>query len=75
MLSAVLGGFCGAAPDRLLDAVAAAVCAMGLAGEQASERTRREGSGTGSYRTFLIDSLSQMTDVVLAEGMKIDVCA
>ena len=74
MLSAITGGFCGAAPDRLLDAVAAALCALGLAGEQAAERTLREGAGTGSFRTGLIDALSLMDDETLAGGMKLDVC-
>jgi len=74
MLSAITGGFCGAAPDRLLDAVAAALCALGLAGEQAAERMLREGAGTGSFRTGLIDALSLMDDETLAGGMKLDVC-
>jgi len=74
MLSAITGGFCGAASDRLLDAVAAALCALGLAGEQAAERTLREGVGTGSFRTGLIDALSLMDDETLAGGMKLDVC-
>lgn len=74
MVSALTGGFCGAAPDRMLDAVAAALCAMGFAGEQAAARTLREGAGTGSFRTYLIDSLSLMDDEMLAGGMKLDVC-
>ena len=74
MLSSITGGFCGAAPDRIFDAAAAALCAMGLAGERAAERTRRDATGTGSFRTSLIDSLSLMDDAVLAGGMKIDLC-
>ena len=72
MLSAVIGAFCGAAPDHLFDAVAAALCTMGLAGEQAAERTAKANAGTGSFRTYLIDSLSLMDEAVLRGGMKVE---
>ena len=72
MLSAVIGAFCGAAPDRILDAVGAAVCAMGLAGEQAAARTAKENAGTGSFRTYLIDGLSLMDEATLAGGMRLE---
>ncbi len=69
MLSALTGAFCGAAPGRRLEAAAAALCAMGLAGEQAGTRTRREAAGIGSFRTYLIDSLSLLDEATLAGGM------
>ncbi len=72
MLSALVGAFCGASPDRLLDAVVAALCAMGLAGELAAARTEKENAGTGSFRTYLIDSLSKMDETTLAGGMKLE---
>lgn len=72
MLSAVIGAFCGAAPDRTLDAVSAAVGAMGLAGEQAAARVAKECAGTGSFRTYLIDSLSLMDEAALAGGIKLE---
>ena len=72
MLSAVTGAFCGAAPGRAFDAAAAALCAMGLAGEQAAARTAGEGAGTGSFRTYLLDSLSLMDEAALAGGMKLE---
>ena len=72
MLSAVIGAFCGAAPDRTFDAVGAAIAAMGLAGEQAAARAAKERTGTGSFRTYLIDSLSLMDEAVLAGGMKLE---
>ena len=72
MLSALTGAFCGAAPAKVFEAVAAAVCTMGLAGEQAAERTLRDGAGTGSFRTYLIDSLSLMDETALAGGMKLE---
>lgn len=40
MLSAVVGAFAGANPDRLLEATAAAACLMGLAGEGAAASAR-----------------------------------
>lgn len=40
MLSAVIGAFAGALPDRLPVAVAAAICVMGLAGERAAKGER-----------------------------------
>jgi len=70
MLSAVIGGFCGASPDRLFEAVAAALCALGLAGEQAAQCAGSQ--GTGSFRTALIDSLSRMDEATLAGGMKLE---
>jgi len=72
MLTAVIGAFCGAAPDRILDAVGAAVCAMGLAGEQAVARAEKGCVGTGSFRTYLIDSLSLMDEAALAGGMQLE---
>lgn len=70
MLSAVIGGFCGASPERRFEAVAAALCSLGLAGERAAQRA--EGLGTASFRTALIDSLSLMDDATLAGGMKFE---
>jgi len=72
MLSAITGAFCGVSSSRMLTSVAAALCAMGLAGEQAAERTLRENAGTGSFRTYLIDRLSLMDEATLAGGMKIE---
>ncbi|HNX36082.1 MAG TPA: hydroxyethylthiazole kinase [Kiritimatiellia bacterium] len=75
MLSAVTGAFCGAAQGRMLMAVAAALCTLGLAGEQAAARTLKEKAGTGSFRTYLIDCLSLMDEATLAGGMKIELFA
>ncbi len=72
MLSALTGAFCGAAPGQAFEAAAAALCMMGLAGEQAAARTVGESAGTGSFRTYLIDSLSLMDEAALAGGMKLE---
>lgn len=74
MLSGVVAAYCVANPENLLDATAAAVAAMGLSGEIAFERlTKTEFGGTASYRTYIIDAMSNMTDAILEEGMKIEV--
>ena len=59
-LSALTAAFCAANPDKPLEAAAAAVCAMGLAGEVAHSRlTKRDGSAT--YRNYIIDAIYNMT--------------
>lgn len=70
MLSAITGAFCGAAPDRPFEAVAAAVCLMGLAGEKAAPYGLK--IGTGTFRVKLIDFLSRIDGKTLARGMKIE---
>ena len=67
MLSALIGAYIGANSDDILDATAAAVCAMGLCGELALTA-----KGTGSYRTGLIDAMSNLTLDTLKEGAKIE---
>lgn len=73
MLSGVVAAYCVANPKNLLDATAAAVAAMGLCGEIALDRLEKtELGGTSSYRTYIIDAMSNMTDEILEEGMKIE---
>lgn len=72
MLSAITGAFCGAAPEQILEAAAAALCLMGFAGEQAAARTEAERAGTGTFRTLLIDRLSLMDETTLAGGMRLE---
>lgn len=73
MLSGVVAAYCVANSENLLDATAAAVAAMGLCGEIGFERlTETEWSGTSSYRTYMIDAMSLMSDGILEEGMKIE---
>ena len=56
-------------PDKPLEAAAAAVCAMGLAGEVAHSRlTKRDGSAT--YRNYIIDAIYNMTPEQLEEGAR-----
>ncbi|MBR2088744.1 MAG: hydroxyethylthiazole kinase [Oscillospiraceae bacterium] len=69
MLSALTGAFLAA--ENSVESCAAAVCAMGLAGELAASRmTPRDGNA--SCRTYLIDAVYNMTDEQLEEGAKLE---
>ncbi|MGI5989832.1 MAG: hydroxyethylthiazole kinase [Lachnospiraceae bacterium] len=57
MLTSLMGGFIGAAPDRPFEAALASVAVMGVAGELAEEKRIARGSGNASFRTDLIDSV------------------
>ncbi len=73
MLTAVLGAYAAANPDSLLDAAAAGVCAMGLCGERAFELTQKAGGGTGTFRTHLIDCMSNLDANALEAGARYDI--
>jgi hydroxyethylthiazole kinase len=73
MSTALIGAFCGANPENILDACAAAMCAMGLCGELAYEKTVQTNGGTLSFRTYLVDAMSNLTPEMLCEGMKVEV--
>lgn len=63
MCSSLIGSFCGAAPDTLLDATAAALLSMAIAGEIAHEKAGQ--LGNGSFRVALHDAVSRMdADIV-----------
>jgi hydroxyethylthiazole kinase len=58
MCTALIGSFCGAAPDQVFEATVAALLTMGIAGEIAYEKA---GSlGNGSFRVALHDAVSLM---------------
>ena len=69
MLTALVAAFLAANPDRPLEAAAAAVVCMGLAGEQAAQRMHGP-DGTGSFRVYLIDAVSTLTPEQLAKGAR-----
>lgn len=71
-LSAVTAAFAVANPDNILEATAAAVCAMGLAGQLAWERMQ-EGDGNSTYRNRIIDALFNMTGDELEKGAKYEI--
>ena len=72
MLAALMGAFCGANSENPLKAAAAAVAAMGVAGERAFEKTVLANGGTLTFRTHLIDEISLMTPEILAGGIKLE---
>ncbi|MBO4305648.1 MAG: hydroxyethylthiazole kinase [Clostridia bacterium] len=68
-LSALTAAFIAANPENVLKASAAAVCAMGLAGEIAHARLS-ETDGNSSYRNYIIDAIYNMTPELLEEGAR-----
>lgn len=68
-LTALLGAFAAANPDRLLEAAAAGVCMMGLCGEIAHGRMSPL-DGNAACRGYIIDAAYRMTDRELGEGAK-----
>lgn len=66
-LSAMIAAFVSANLAHPLEATAAAVAAMGLAGEIAYRRLS-PADGNASYRTYLIDAIYNLTPAQLMEG-------
>ena len=71
-LSGMMTAFLVANPENRLEAAAAAVCAMGLAGEIGWSRMQ-EGDGNSTYRNRIIDAIYNMTGDILNEGAKYEV--
>jgi hydroxyethylthiazole kinase len=69
MCSSLIGAFAGASPDTPLEAAAAALMTIGVAGEIAFEQAGAKGSG--SFRAALIDAVSLMTAETLAARAKL----
>lgn len=68
-LSGMTTAFIVANPDNVLEAVASAVCTMGLAGEIAKTRMV-EGDGNSTYRNRIIDAIYNMDGETLNKGAK-----
>ena len=73
MLSVLTAAFAAANPGRPLEATAAAVCTMGLCGENAAARLTGA-EGTGTLRTYLIDAVSRLTPEQLEQGANYGSC-
>ena len=71
-LSGMMTAYVTANPENRLEAAAAAVCVMGLAGEIGWERMR-EGDGNATYRNRIIDAIYNMTGEELEKGAKYEV--
>lgn len=67
MLSCMCAAYAAANPDHRVEAQAAAVIAMGLAGQIAERRMASE-DGNGSFRTYLLDALYLMDGTGLEAG-------
>ena len=68
-LSAMAAAYITANKEHVLEAAAAAVCAMGLCGEKAHERLN-ELDGNSSYRNYIIDAVWRLTPEELEKGAK-----
>ena len=67
-LSAVMTAFITAnRREEVLESAAAAVCAMGLAGETGWSRMK-DGEGNATYRNRIIDAVYQMDGDTLEQG-------
>lgn len=71
-LSGMAAAFLAANPERPLEAAAAAVCAMGLAGEIGWSRMQ-DGDGNAAYRTRIIDAVYQLTGDQLEAGANYEI--
>lgn len=73
MLDAVIAGYVTANADNKVKAVVAAIAAEGLCGEMAARKVEAEGSGTSSFRMYLIDAMSNLDGETLKEGAKVEI--
>ena len=71
-LSGMMTAFAVANPDNMLEAAAAAVCVMGLAGETGKSRMQ-DGDGNSTYRNRIIDAVYNMDGETLEKGAKYEV--
>ncbi len=71
-LSGMMTAFLAASPEAKLEAAAAAICAMGLAGEIAWSRMQ-DGEGNSTYRNRIIDAIYNMDGAMLDKGAKYEV--
>ena len=71
-LSGLTTAFVVANPDNKLEAAAAAVCTMGLAGEIGWSRMQ-DGDGNSTYRNRIIDAIFNMDKDTLDKGAKYEI--
>lgn len=71
-LSGMMTAFVVANKENKLEAAAAAVCTMGLAGEIGFERMQ-EGDGNSTYRNRIIDAIYNMDGYTLEKGAKYEI--
>ena len=71
-LSALSAAYVTANPDNVLEAEAAAVCAMGVCGEIAHERLS-ELDGNLSYRNYIIDAMYNLDGETLQSRARVEI--
>ena len=71
-LSGMMTAFLVANPDARLEAAAAAVCAMGLAGE-IGWSGMQDGDGNATYRNRIIDAIYNMDGQILDKGSRYEI--
>lgn len=69
MTTGIVGGFAGSCEDMFL-AACAGICAMGIAGELAYEKSGF--LGTGSFHIAIIDALSKLDSTLVSERIKLN---
>jgi len=72
MLSGITTAYAVANPENITEAVAAAVCVMGLAGE-IGVSNMKNGQGNSSLRNHIIDAIYNMNAETLDKGAKYEV--
>ncbi|MFU7515342.1 hydroxyethylthiazole kinase [Clostridium sp. HCS.1] len=73
MLTTLISAFVAANDDNYLEATVAALCTMGIAGENAYEILKKNNSGNSSYRNYLIDEVYKLTEEDLEGGAKFEI--
>lgn len=73
MTGSVIGTYCGANKDNIIEATVMGIVVMGLSGEKAYEKVKLQSEGTGSFRRYLIDGISLMNTDMMEVGAKIEV--
>jgi hydroxyethylthiazole kinase len=72
MLTAMTAAYMTANPENIIESVVASICAMGLCGEIAFEKMKKEDTGNSSYRNYLIDEIFKLDGDKLKEGVKVE---
>ena len=73
MLSAITAAYIGANQDNIIEACAAAVCAMGLCGERAFAKLKKD-EGNLTYKNRIFDEIFHLTPDILEAGARYEVC-
>lgn len=73
MLTTLIGAFCGANKEDVFHATSLAVGVMGIAGELAEEKRRKNKTGNATYRNDFIDSIFNITAEEIEEKMNYEV--